>query len=190
MDINHVNKIKQTAKVLFNSTDITQALDKIANQINKEHATSNLLVLCVVNGGIATLGHLINRIDAPLQIDYIHATRYQGATHGKTIKWLATPQTEINNRNILIVDDILDGGITLSAIIKYCEDLGAKSVNTAVLLDKKNSRDPAGTPKATYTGLYLESNEFVFGFGMDYNNYLRNTNCIYAANPEIINQPA
>ena len=84
---------------------------------------------------------------------------------------------------MVVVDDILDGGITLDSIVKYCENAQAKKVYSAVLVDKHQARDPKGLPKADFCGLTVE-NHYVFGFGMDYKGYLRNAPGIYMVSPE------
>ena len=84
---------------------------------------------------------------------------------------------------MVIVDDILDGGITLNEILKYCQENGAKEVYSAVLVDKASARLPSGLPTADFCGLTVE-NHYVFGFGMDYKGYLRNAPGIYVVAPE------
>ena len=83
----------------------------------------------------------------------------------------------------MIVDDVLDGGITLAEIVKYCQSEGAREVLTAVLVEKKDARLPAGLPKANFCGLHVE-NHYLFGYGMDYKGYLRNAPGIFMVAPE------
>jgi len=89
----------------------------------------------------------------------------------------------LKDRAVLIVDDILDGGLTLSAIVDYCRAQGARSVLTAVLVDKLNARLPDGLHSADFCGLHVD-NHYVFGYGMDYKGYLRNAPGIYMVAPE------
>ena len=130
-----------------------------------------------MTGAIIPVGHLATRMTFPLQIDYIHATRYRGETSGGELHWLHEPSISIKDRNILIVDDIFDEGITLMEINKYCKGKGAASVHSAVLVNKIHDRKVDFCPD--YVGIDLED-RYLFGFGMDYKNYLRNINAIHA----------
>ncbi|MFT5453526.1 MAG: hypoxanthine phosphoribosyltransferase, partial [Enterobacterales bacterium] len=87
------------------------------------------------------------------------------------------------NRTILVVDDILDGGLTLAGIVDFCNQEGAADVKTAVLVEKNVERKGKAIKKAHYTGVTVE-NKFVFGYGMDYKRYLRNAPGIFAVSEE------
>ena len=75
------------------------------------------MIICVMIGGLVPLGNLLHRLDFPLEVDYVHATRYRGDITGGDIHWKVRPSTNLAGRTVLVVDDILDGGITLAAII-------------------------------------------------------------------------
>ena len=124
-------------------------------------------------------GQLLTHLNFPLQLDYLHATRYRAETQGGTLDWLVEPSIELKNRHVVILDDILDEGHTLNAIIEFCEQQGAQKVYTAVLLDKQHERKAVEGFKADFEGLKVED-RFVFGFGMDYQGYWRNAPGIYA----------
>lgn len=183
MNKNHIDKIKSSAEVIFTSKEIEEGLNKVASDINNDYQDKSPLVLCVVLGGITVFGHLITKLKINLEIDYIHATRYDGDVSGAEIKWKALPKTPLKNRDIIIVDDILDGGLTLKALHNYCYKQQATSVKSMILIDKINARHENGQKSAKYTALKTNSNGYLFGFGMDYYNYLRNINGIFAANP-------
>ena len=177
MDISHIKKVESESDILCDSNEINKALDLLAEVITKDLADKNLLILCVMSGGIIPTGHLVTRLDFPLQLDYVHATRYQGETSGGKLHWIQEPTMTLQDRNILIVDDIFDEGITLLEIAKYCDEKGASSVYSAVLVNKVHTRKADYTPN--YIGLNIED-RYLFGFGMDYRNYLRNVNAIHA----------
>lgn len=180
---NHICDVFSKATCLFSNNEVNDALDKMATEISYKLSHSNPIFLCVVVGGIVPLGNLLPRLDFPLEVDYVHATRYQKTTTGKELSWKAKPETPLKNRTVVVVDDILDGGITLNAIIKYCEEQGAQAVYSAVLVDKQNARLQGGLPKADFCGLQVD-NHYVFGYGMDYKGYLRNAPGIYVVAPE------
>ena len=175
--LNEIKNIQETADLLYSEQQVEAALDKMAEQINTALADLNPLILCVINGGIVVAGKLITRLTIPLTLDAINATRYQNNTLGGNVEWLLKPKTPIKDRNLLIIDDILDEGLTLLAIKDYCLEQGAASVYSAVLLDKNLGR--VKPVSADFIGLQVE-NRYLFGYGMDYKGYLRNAPGIYA----------
>lgn len=179
----HINEVFERATLLFSKTEIDQALDKMAHDIHHQLANKNPVLLCVMIGGLVPLGNLLLRLKFPLEVDYVHATRYQGATSGGKLNWIVKPRTDLRNRTVLVVDDILDGGITLQDILKEVSEMGAAEVYSAVLLDKYEKRHPEGLQKADFVGLQVED-RYVFGYGMDYKEYLRNAPGIYCVAPE------
>lgn len=174
----NIQDVFKRATCLYGRTQIDAALDSMAMEMNAELEDKNPLFLCVLIGGIVPLGDLLPRLNFPLELDYVHATRYMGDTRGHTLKWIAKPTHTIKDRTVVVVDDILDGGITLAEIVKYCQAQGAKKVYTAVMVDKVDVRLPEGLEKADFSGLEV-GNHYVFGYGLDYKNYLRNVPGIY-----------
>lgn len=178
-----IRAVEKRAKCLHSLEDIERALDKMATEIKADLSESNPIVLCAMIGGVVPTGMLLTRLDFPLQVDYVHATRYGLETTGQHLEWLVRPRVPLKNRTVLIVDDILDGGETLAGLIQFCKDQGAAEVKTAVLVDKIRVRSPHAVQKADYSGVLIE-NVFVYGFGMDYKRYLRNAPGIYAVSSE------
>lgn len=177
MQPEEINKIYAEADCLHSYEDVCRAMDEMAGAMHDKLHDKNPLMLCVVTGGIIPMGHLMTRLHFPLQVDYIHATRYRGATSGGTLKWLVKPSFALKDRVVVVVDDVLDQGITLAELIKYCQAEGAKEVYSAVLVEKEQQRP--FEIKADFTGLKTV-NRYLFGFGMDYKDYLRNADGIYA----------
>ena len=177
MDIKSIQKVEDESDCLCDSEKLNQVLDTLASQISLDLKDKTPLILCVMTGGVIPTGHLITRLPFPLQLDYIHATRYRGETSGGELHWIQEPSISLQDRNVLIVDDIFDEGITLLEIEKYCKEKGAATVHSAVLVNKLHNRKVDFKPD--YIGLKLED-RYLFGFGMDYKNYLRNLNSIHA----------
>lgn len=174
----HIREVFSQSTCLYSREDIQEAIEKMAVEITHEVSQRNPIFLCVVVGGIIPLGNLLPYLSFPLEVDYVHATRYRGKTVGSELTWKAKPSSNLKGRTVVVLDDILDGGVTLSAIVKYCEGQGAEKVYTAVLVDKKHVREPEGIQVADFTGLEVDDH-YVFGFGMDYKGYLRNAPGIY-----------
>ena len=172
-----ITNVYNESDCLFNASQVENVLNQLATQITHDLEDKNPLVLCVMTGGIIPTGHLLTRLNFPLQLDYIHATRYRGETQGGELHWLHEPVISLAGRNILIVDDIFDEGLTLKAIADYCMDKGANHVYSAVMVDKIHNRK--ADFKVDYIGIEIED-RYLFGFGMDYKNYLRNLGSIHA----------
>lgn len=179
----YIKEVYEKSTCLFTHNEVEAALDRMAKQIHEKLHDKNPLLLCVMIGGFVPLGHLLTRLDFPLEVDYVHATRYRGETSGGEIHWKVEPPATVVGRTVLVVDDILDGGVTLAAILEQVQARGAKEVLTAVLVDKHAKRVENGLTKADFVGLEIEDH-YVFGYGLDYREYLRNAPGIYMVAPE------
>ena len=175
--IEEIKAIETSAELLYSEAQVETALDQIAEKINYLLYDRNPVLLCVLNGGIVAAGKLLTRLNFPLTIDSINLTRYQDNIGGETINWIQKPAIPLQSRTVLIVDDILDAGLTLEAIYNYCQEQGATSIYSAVLIEKV--LDQQKPVKADFIGL-TAINRYLFGYGMDYKGYLRNAQGIYA----------
>ena len=176
-----LQSVYETATCLHDFDAINAALDRMASAITKELRDKNPIILCVMTGALITVGHLVTRLNFPLEIDYIHATRYRGTNRAGDLHWLVEPRTSLVNRAVLIVDDIMDGGLTLAAIMDYCKQAKAASIHSAVMVSKQRVREPGVTFEPDFVGVTTED-KYLFGFGLDYEEYLRNAPGIYAVN--------
>jgi len=172
-----VRQVLKEADCLYTQAEVEQQLDRMAQEITARHENTNPIFLCVMTGAMVPAGHLLTRLNFPLELDYIHATRYAGETSGGELSWETEPLISFQDRDIIIFDDILDEGITLAAIVDYCQQQGARNVFTAVLIEKSHNRKQG--IRADYVGLEIVD-RYVFGYGMDYHGYLRNVPGIYA----------
>jgi hypoxanthine phosphoribosyltransferase len=178
---NKYQEILENAECLYDTTQVLQAIDQMATSMTAKLSHTNPIILSVMTGALIVTGHLAVRLNFPLEMDYIHATRYRGSMRGGDLHWLVEPRIDLKDRTIVIVDDILDGGLTLAAIIDYCRQAKAKAVYTAVLVDKRRVRELGVNFTPDFVGLTTED-KFLFGFGLDYEEYLRNAPGIYAVN--------
>ena len=165
------------AELLVSSAEVRRILDRLAESITAALAEEDPLVLCVMNGAVITVGRLLPRLEFPLGIDYVHATRYRGATCGGDLEWHYRPKSSVRDRHVLVVDDILDEGITLDTIARACRDDGAESVHTAVLVEKQRRR--SCDFEADFVGVRLPD-RYLYGCGLDYKGYFRNVDGVYA----------
>jgi len=175
-----INKVFAEADCLKSSADIEAAIDQMGMAITEQFKESNPVIICVMKGGLIFTTKLLERLQFPLEVDYLHATRYQNSTvGGDTIEWLAKPQTDLTGRSVILVDDILDVGSTLKSILASPLMGSVKTLHTAVLIDKQHDRKVDPDFKADFTGLTIED-RYIFGYGMDYKGYLRNAPGIFA----------
>lgn len=174
-------EVLATADCLYDQSAVEAALDRMAEEITRELGDSDPLVITVMHGGLLPAGMLLARLRFPLQTDYLHATRYDGKMRGGSLRWVAKPSRPLSGRTVLLVDDIYDEGHTLAAIVRACQEEGARRVYSAVLLDKQHDRKADYRPD--FIGLPVVD-RYVFGMGMDYCEYLRNLPAIYAVRDE------
>jgi len=166
------------ATCLFSEEQVAAAFDNLAKRISSDLSDKNPLLLCVMTGGIVAASELLRRFIFPLEIDYVHASRYGGGTQGGSLNWHHQPATTLLDRHVLLVDDIFDQGATLDGIAEYCSSQGAASVSCAVLIEKLHDRKLTEL-RPDYIGLTIED-VYIYGCGMDYRGYLRNRAGIYA----------
>ena len=178
-DLAHIRQVMEEADCLFDEATVETAISQMAAKINAELAERNPVVFCVMNGGLIISGKLVSQLNFPLELSYLHATRYRNETTGGELFWKAKPEISFIDREVLIIDDILDEGHTLAAIIEFCKHAGASAVHTAVLVDKQHDRKARPDLKADFVGLECED-RYIFGYGMDYKGYWRNAAGIYA----------
>ncbi len=169
--------VLDSAELIFDETQVQAAVSRLAHEISEALAETNPLVLAVMGGATIIAGHLLPQLRFPLEYDYLHVTRYGNETTGGGLTWIVQPRLPLVGRTVLIVDDILDEGITLAETRRRVLQMGAARCVTAVFADKDIGRTKPIVPD--FIGLTLP-NRFVFGFGMDIKGAWRNLPAIYA----------
>ena len=142
MTIEEANRVLAEADLLAGEAEVAEAISRVAGEITTQLSTSRPIAICVMNGGLIFTGQLLTLLRFPLEVEYVHATRYGHEIEGAGLNWLVRPQRELNGRTVLLLDDILDEGVTLAAITELCRQQGAREVVTAVLVDKKHYSGP------------------------------------------------
>ncbi len=159
------------ADVLLDEAAVNACYDTMAQAISDEFHDKDPVIICVMLGALHVTAELTKRLKFPFELDYLHATRYQGETRGGDLVWKVSPSLCLENRHVLIIDDILDEGHTLASILHSLEQQEPASLATAVLVQKQhNRRDPK--LNASYVGVTLED-RYLVGCGMDFRNYHR-----------------
>ena len=169
------------SRVLFTREQIETQIRRMGEEIRVDYVDDVPVYLTVMQGGLLFAAQLALSVGVDLEFDYLHATRYRGATTGSGLAWLHRPATPLRGRRVLVADDILDEGHTLKAIKQWCEDEGASEVRVAVLSVKCHDRRVAGI-SADYVGLEVPDH-YVYGYGMDFKEQGRNLPAIYSWEP-------
>lgn len=170
--------VRERAECVCDAETLAGIYDRMAGEISEVLAEVNPVILCVMLGGMVPAAELIRRLDFPFELDYLHATRYHGETQGGELVWKVSPGIDLAEREVLVIDDILDEGTTLEAILGALAAQGARHVRTAILLQKTHTRrDPALVPDVLGTTV---PDRYVFGAGMDYKGYFRQLPAVYA----------
>jgi len=165
------------ADLIHSADTVAAAVSRVAREISSRLHASQPLVLCVMKGGVPFAGQLLTQLTFPLDFDYLDVSRYGQATAGGALSWRVEPSLAVAGRTLLVVDDILDEGITLAAIRDRLLQMGAAACFTAVLADKLNGRRKP--LRADFVALTVPD-RFVFGYGMDVRGAWRNLPAIYA----------
>ena len=167
--------VLRNSELLYSADQVETAFDEMAAAINDTLASvvgeHDLLVLPVLKGGMYPAVQLMARMTMPFTLDYLHASRYAGSTEGGELTWRAEPFASLEDRSVLIVDDIFDYGQTLEAIVEYCQRAGAAAVYSATFV-KKRREQYVTEYRPDYVGLEVDD-RYVFGCGMDYEEYFR-----------------
>lgn len=178
MVLKDMDEVRLKADCLRTAEEVDAALARMAQEITERLDGTDPVVFCIMNGGLFVTGKLVEKLHFSLELDYLHATRYGTETCGGNLHWKVRPERKLKGRTVLLVDDILDEGVTLAEITQYCKEEGAETVYTAVLVDKMHNRKAPGA-RADFVGLNVED-RFLFGCGMDIGGYWRNLPALYA----------
>lgn len=170
-------EILHSAERLCTAAFVSDSIARVAQEITAQLGERYPLVLSVMGGAIVFAGQLLPQLRFPLELDYVHATRYRNSTQGQDIAWKVMPKEEVKDRVVLVIDDILDEGHTLAAVRDKLLALGAAEFYCAVLADKEIGHTKP--IQADFVGLQLP-NRYVFGCGMDVKGMWRNLPEIYA----------
>ena len=158
-------KILENSRRLFNRDEVRAAVQKMADEINEYYGDAPIILITVLTGAIIPATWLVTKLKMPIQMDFVHATRYRGGLYGAELEYRVPPRLDLEGKNVLIVDDIFDEGHTLAAIKGSVEKRKAGSVKMAVLVRKDHDRG-LSRDYVDFVGLVVPD-VYVFGCGMD-----------------------
>ncbi len=164
--------MSERVRVMLTEQQVNDRIREIGEQISKDYAGKSVHLVCVLKGGSFFMCELAKRITVPVTLDFMSASSYGSSTKSsgvvKIVKDLDEP---LKDKNVLVVEDIVDSGRTLSYLLKMLGDRGPASVKLCTLLDKPERR--VTDVKVDYTGFEIPD-EFVVGYGLDYDQRYRN----------------
>ncbi len=176
---------KDIARVLVSEDEVEKIVSRIAGEIDRDYKDSKrLLLLCILKGSVVFMGELMKKVSLPVEIDFMKVSSYKDGTTstGRINILLDLHRNDLSECDIIVVEDIIDSGKTLSYLTEYLKIGGAKSVKTCTLLDKPSRREVDFTPD--YRGLEIPD-EFVVGYGLDYAEQYRALPYIGILKPEV-----
>jgi hypoxanthine phosphoribosyltransferase len=171
-------------RILFDEPTIHRRLDELAAKISHDYRDRELTVIAILNGSVILMADLLRRIPLPLKLDFLSVASYHGGVKpaGELVfRQVSLP--DVAGRHVLILDDILDSGVTLAGIREKLETAQPLSVRICVLLEKRKTR--TRVVEADYVGFEI-ADEFVVGYGLDYMERYRNLPCIGVLRKDLI----
>ena len=176
-------------RVLISEEDLDKTVSRLADEISRDYSSPDkkLVLLCILKGSIVFMGDLMKKLTVPLEIDCMRVSSYGAGTYssGSVNILLDLVRPDIETCDILIIEDIIDSGRTLSYLLGYLKHKGAKSIRTCTLLDKPSRRVVDFTPD--YCG-FERPDEFVVGYGLDYAERYRALPYIGILKPEVYSE--
>jgi hypoxanthine phosphoribosyltransferase len=170
-------------KVLLTEEQIKAKVQELASQLTEDYGDKNPIFVGVLKGVAVFFADVIREFKAPCQIDFMWISSYQGTNSGNMIV-RKDVSANIEGRHVVILEDIFDTGNSLDFTYKHLMEKKPASLRICTLLDKPERRNPAVTLLPDYTGFVIP-NEFVVGYGLDYNEYYRNLPYVGVLNPEV-----
>ncbi|MBQ9936734.1 MAG: hypoxanthine phosphoribosyltransferase [Oscillospiraceae bacterium] len=170
-------------KVLVTESELNQKVNEIGAAISRDYEGKNLLLVSILKGSVTFMADLMRAISIPLKIDFMAVSSYgSGVKTSGVVKIIKDLDIDLSGYDVLIVEDILDSGMTLKYITELLKTRGTKSIKIATLLDKPSRRK--ADVKADYYGFDIPD-EFVVGYGLDYDEKYRNLSYIGVLKPEV-----
>lgn len=178
---------KDLAEILVSEAEIRQRLAALAAQIDQAYAGQEITVIAIINGALLFAADLLRLIGRPVRLDCVRVSSYRNATTAVSEPQLRSSLTiDIENRHVLLIDDILDTGKTLAMVVDLINGMKPASVRTCVLLDKRGRREVPFD--ADFVGFDIPD-RFVVGYGLDFAERYRNLPCIGVLKPALQNPP-
>jgi hypoxanthine phosphoribosyltransferase len=173
----------EIASILISQRQLARRISALADEIERDFAGRDLVIIALLNGTVVFLADLLRRLTLPLRLDFIGVSSYGAGTESGDLVFTKELRLDVGGRDVLLVDDILDTGNTLTRVMARLRALKPRQIKVCVLLDKPERRVEAIT--ADYVGFVIP-NQFVVGYGLDYAERYRNLPYVGVLRPELI----
>lgn len=171
-------RVRREARLVRTAREVNAAFETMGRAVTARLGDRHPVIMAVMQGGAFTAVRLCEQLDFPYELDYVHVTRYRNRTEGGALEWLTRPRLELAGRSVLVVDDVLDHGVTLTELCKALQRHEPAELLLAVLVDKQ-LREPRARPAPDFVGL-TTGDEYLFGCGMDYKGHWRGLPALYS----------
>ena len=171
-----VNIQDKSFEIYITEDELKSILSRLANEISNDYKGKELFFIGILNGAFMFAGDLLKQISLPCNISFVKLASYQGTSSSGNVHELIGLVSNLKNKHVIILEDIVDTGLTLDKIYSMIDHDEPASLHVATLLYKPEAFNGSHPPK--YVGKEIE-NKFVVGYGLDYNGYGRNTKAIY-----------
>jgi len=175
---------KDIQKILLTEAEIQARIRELGEELTREYADKDPVIVGVLKGVVVFYADMIRHIKVPCQMDFMWISSYAGTSSTGTMQVKRDVSADIKGRHVLILEDIFDTGNSLDYTYRHLMSKEPASLKICTLLDKPERRKPGITLKADWTGFTIP-NEFVVGFGLDYNEHYRNLPYIGILKPEV-----
>ncbi|MDR0968513.1 MAG: hypothetical protein LBL99_02655 [Holosporaceae bacterium] len=171
-------KLWENTELVYSSSHIDKAIASLAEKMNAKFADENPIIVCVLAGAATFMGQLLTKLSFYLQTDFVRVASFSGDKRGELV-WDTKPKLDCAGRTVIIVDDVIDSGLTFAELVRFYKESGAKAVYTVAFFDKIHARCEKGLQNVDFCGVALEENHFLIGYGLDYHGYFRNLPDVY-----------
>ncbi len=165
-------------KLLFTNNQLHARINELAEQISNDYKDRPVLAVGLLKGCVVFMSHLLVQLRCDVEIDFMTISSYKHGTQSEDFKLIQDLDTDVKGKDILIVEDIIDSGKTMSFTQKYLQDRGAKTIEIVTLVDK-NHRRTHTIKKPKYIGFEYNQEPFIVGFGFDHGGFYRNLPNVY-----------
>lgn len=165
-------------KILYSRKEIDERLAELGEAISKDYEGKEMLAIGLLKGCTIFMSHLLVQIKGSIEIDFMTVSSYKHGTKSENFKFIQDLDTDVKDRDVLIIEDIIDTGRTMAFTQQHLEQQGARSVETVVFVDKGTRRTHEVKPPK-YVGFQYDEEPFIVGFGFDYGGKYRNLPAVY-----------
>jgi hypoxanthine phosphoribosyltransferase len=161
------------AEILIDEATLQNRIKELAEEIDRDYKGKDLLLICILRGGIVFLVDLMRQITVPIQVDFMAVSSYGAGVRqsGGSVRLSLDLKTDIRRKDVLLVEDIVDSGNTIAYVLEFLKTRQPRSLKVCALLDKEERRE---TPVTIHYRGFSIPNKFVFGYGLDLDEYYRN----------------